>query len=154
MIKVVKIAETHLKYSDAYNQHCKRFEKEQFWQNHKESRLEVLLKKAIRKALGDGTNEAEIITEEYERLFKKFKNIEARIFYTKLHELQGTQNTFHGVYCKYQLLDVKMQEGILYDLCENPRTEVPDSEVDDLIKAYSRFKTDAKNRLVENQGSF
>ena len=95
LIKVVKTTEILLMYSDAYNEHCKRFQKDQFWQN--ESRLAVLLRQAMRKALGDGYE----ITEEYKILFKKFINIEARIFYTKLHEIEGTQETFHGVYCKY-----------------------------------------------------
>ena len=54
----------------------------------------------MRKALGDGYHDGEI-SEEYEKLFNKFKNIEARIFYTRLHEIEGTQDSFHGVYCKY-----------------------------------------------------
>ena len=55
---------------------------------------------AMRRAAGDGVRLGPL-TEEFKDLLAKFKKIEARIFYTKIVQRDGIEESFYGVFCQY-----------------------------------------------------
>ena len=54
----------------------------------------------MRRAAGDGVRLGPL-TEEFKDLLAKFKKIEARIFYTKIVQRDGIEESFYGVFCQY-----------------------------------------------------
>ena len=62
---------------------------------------------------------------------KKFRAVERRLLICQLNDKNDATDSFYGVYCKYKLLEAKLDNRILHEM--NSR---PSNEAEKLICAY------------------